>query len=236
GWVVRHHFCERQGMEHRVKIFAITQDTHETLKFAVEKPEGFRFEPGQATSVALNQPGAQKDKHPFTFTSLPEDPCLQFTVKTYPQRDGMTDAMRDLKVGDELILEDAWGAISYKGPGLFLAAGAGITPFLSIFRKLHQSGDLEHQHLLYANRHQKDIIAAAELKTIFGPRVHFFLSEDVVPFYQQGRVDAAVLRGFLETIQPGYCYVCGPPKFDQDMVRDLKELGIDEKFIVKESF
>jgi len=37
---------------------------------------------------------------------------------------------------DELILHDVFGAISYMGEGVFIAGGAGITPFISIFRYL----------------------------------------------------------------------------------------------------
>ena len=41
-----------------------------------------------------------------------------------------------LKPGDDLIIRDVWGAISYKGEGVFIAGGAGVTPFISIFRDL----------------------------------------------------------------------------------------------------
>ncbi|MEO8764573.1 MAG: hypothetical protein ABI416_09815 [Ginsengibacter sp.] len=32
---------------------------------------------------------------------------------------------------DELVLQDVWGAFSFKGEVVFLAGGAGVTPFLS---------------------------------------------------------------------------------------------------------
>ncbi|MDP0492545.1 MAG: flavodoxin reductase [Verrucomicrobiota bacterium JB023] len=221
-------------MDYSVKVLAVTQDTHETYKFAVEKPEGYEFTPGQATCVSINKPGAREEKRPFTFTSLPDDPCLQFTIKTYPERDGVTDEMRDLQVDDELLIGEPWGAINYKGPGLFIAGGAGITPFLSIFRQLHREGSLTANHLLYSNSQQRDIIAAAELKTQFGPNVHFYLTDETVPTYQQGHIDEGVLRGFLDTVKPEYCYVCGTPGMTEEIVSDLKKLGVPEEAIIQE--
>jgi predicted ferric reductase len=40
-----------------------------------------------------------------------------------------------LKHGDELIIR-VWGAIEYKGEGVFIAGGAGVTPFIAILRQL----------------------------------------------------------------------------------------------------
>jgi predicted ferric reductase len=42
--------------------------------------------------------------------------------------------IRKLKHGDELIIRDVWGAIEYKGEGVFIAGGAGVTPFIAILR------------------------------------------------------------------------------------------------------
>jgi ferredoxin-NADP reductase len=223
-------------MSHKVKILAVTQDSHETYKFSVERPEGYDFTPGQATEVALDREGERENASPFTFTSLPSDPLLEFTIKTYPERDGQTDKMRSLQVGDHLLIGDPWGAIEYKGSGLFIAGGAGITPFLSIFRDLHQKGELQKSHLLYSNTDQRDIIAAAELKTRFGDNGHFYLTGgEKVEGYQQGRIDSSVLRGFVDRIKPDYCYVCGTPDMVEDIVSTLKDLGMDDSKIVCEN-
>lgn len=221
-------------MSHPVKVLAVTQDTHETYKFAVERPADYEFTPGQATLVALDRDGERDNSSPFTFTSLPEDPCLEFTIKTYPERNGETDKMRSLEVGEKLLIDDPWGAIEYQGPGLFIAGGAGITPFLSIFRDLHRKGELGDCHLLYSNQHQRDIIAAAELKARFGDRVHFYLTDETVEGYQQGRINLSVLRGFIDTIHPPYCYVCGTPEMTKDIVAALEDLGVDEDKIIQE--
>ena len=67
--------------EHSVKIESKDQLTHDVLKFVVDKPHGFEFTPGQATEVDINKKGWREEGRPFTFTSLPNDDHLEFTVK-----------------------------------------------------------------------------------------------------------------------------------------------------------
>lgn len=53
---------------------------------------------------------------------------------------GVTNELLSLKAGDNLIVNDIFGAIHYKGEGTFIAGGAGVTPFISIFRDLKANG------------------------------------------------------------------------------------------------
>ncbi len=220
-----------------VTILAITRDTHETLKLAVERPDGYHFTPGQATEVALDEEGHRDQGSPFTFTSLPDDPCLEFTIKTYPEHDGMTDKLRSFNVGDRLLIGDPWGAIEYERPGLFIAGGAGITPFLAILRDLHRRGALTGNRLLYSNHAQRDIIAAAELKTRLGPRVQFHLTgeEADLPGYASGRIDGNVLEQHINEHAPEYFYVCGPPQMTEEVIGALTEIGVPDDRIVREA-
>lgn len=118
------------------KIKSIQPINHNVLHFVVEKPHGFNFTPGQAVDVAINKDGWLEEFRPFTLTSLPEDPDFEFIIKTYPVHQGVTNELLALKANDELILGDVYGVISYKGEGVFVAGGAGITPFISIFKDL----------------------------------------------------------------------------------------------------
>src|SRR4249919_3190413 len=129
-------------MSHIVKILATRQVTHDVKSFSIEKPAGYQFIPGQATELSINRPGMEEEKRPFTFTSLNDAPYLEFTIKRYSDHHGVTDLLHQLQPGDEVIIRDVWGAIEYKGPGYFIAGGAGITPFLSILRQLQKDNKL----------------------------------------------------------------------------------------------
>src|SRR5262245_37404075 len=121
--------------EHIVRILSVHDVTHNVRSYKFEKPAGYKFEPGQATEVAINKKGWKEEKRPFTFTSLNERPYLEFTIKSYTDHPGVTNELHSLKPGDELLIHDVWGAIAYKGEGYFIAGGAGITPFIAILRQ-----------------------------------------------------------------------------------------------------
>src|ERR1051326_599114 len=97
-----------------VKILSIENVTHNVKRFRYEKPEGYHFNPGQATEVSINKPGWQEERRPFTFTSLNENPFLEFTIKIYTDHNGVTNELGKLKPGGELIIRDVWGAIEYR--------------------------------------------------------------------------------------------------------------------------
>src|SRR6056297_3387130 len=128
---------------HIIKILKIEKITHDVKKFITEKPENYEYTPGQATNISINKPELKDDSHPFTFTSLNDENTLEFIIKIYPTKeypdhDGFTEKLNELNEGDELLIEDAWGAIKYEGRGTFLAGGAGITPFIAIFKDLNK--------------------------------------------------------------------------------------------------
>jgi len=108
--------------------------THDVLHLICSKPEGLKFTPGQATKLAIDKNGIRNEKGAFTYTSLPSDTNLEFIIKTYPSHDGLTDNMMDLKKGDILLMGEPYGYMHYKESGLFIAAGSGITPFISILK------------------------------------------------------------------------------------------------------
>ena len=138
--------------EHIVKILNIEEVTHDVKSFKVEKPEGYSFVPGQATDVSVNAPGLRNEKRPFTFTGLNSAGYLEFTIKIYSERNGITNEIGKLKPGSELIIRDVWGDIAYKGNGVFIAGGAGITPFISILRDLDSRRVIEKNTLIFANK------------------------------------------------------------------------------------
>lgn len=220
-------------MDHTVKLLAIRQVTHDVKEFRVDKPKGYRFTPGQATDVSVNRPEWKDNKHPFTFTGLNEDAFLQFTIKGYPERHGVTELLHQLKPGDEIIIGDVWGAIEYRGPGCFLAGGAGITPFLAIFRQLYKDKQTAGNTLFFSNKTAADIIEHEELLRILGVRANFLLTREQQPGYFSGRIDAAFLREQVTDFKQPF-YICGPDAMVAELSATLDELGASPETLVIE--
>lgn len=131
-----------------VKILKAFYITHDVKCFVTERPTGYNFTPGQATDVSINIPEWEKKLRPFTFTNLREQNYLEFMIKIYKDHDGVTNKLGSINAGTELILHDVFGAIQYKGKGTFIAGGAGITPFISIFRDLYKKQHIQGNKLI----------------------------------------------------------------------------------------
>lgn len=228
--------------EYIVKLLETRQVTPNVKQFRVEKPQGYSFIPGQATDLSVNRPGYNDKKNPFTFTGLNDDPFLQFTIKRYPDRHGVTDLLHQLQTGDELIIRDVWGAIEYRGLGVFLAGGAGITPFLAIFRQLHRDRTAAGNTLFFSNRTAADIIEHEELRAILGKNAIFLLTNDPQPVtgdpgspgqYLHGRIDSNFLKAQVTDFKQPF-YICGPDEMVKDLSDALQSLGAAPESVVFE--
>ncbi len=221
-------------MSHTVQINDIEQITHDVKQFTFEKPDGYEFEPGQATEVSIDREGWRNAGHPFTFTSLNEDPYLQFTIKIYPEHNGLTEQIDTLQEGDSFIIDDPWGTIQYKGPGTFIAGGAGVTPFIAILRKLYKDGTLNNNQLIFSNKTERDIILEDEFRTMLGDRfINTLTEQEQTDDYLTEFIDKDFLSNHIDDYDQHF-YVCGPPKMVDDISNQLKELGADPDGLVFE--
>jgi ferredoxin-NADP reductase len=220
-------------MEHIIKIKSIENLTHDVKRFRCEKPEGYDFHAGQATEVSINKEGWREEARPFSFTSLREDPDLEFTIKIYQEHKGVTAELDRLQPGDELIVRDVWGAIEYKGPGYFIAGGAGITPFIAILRQLRQEGKLAGHVLFFSNKTDRDIILEKEFNEMLGDRALHVITDDTKTRYTAGFIDEPFLRSHVADFSRNF-YLCGPPKMVEAMQATLQKLHASPDSVVFE--
>ncbi len=210
--------------EQTVKILKIDFETHDVKRIIVEKPEGYVVNPGQATDVSINTLRFRNEKRPFTFTSRPEEKVLEFIIKKYPN--GITEKIHELNPGEELIIGEAFSYFNYNWEGVFIAGGAGITPFLSMFRSLGEE-IVKKNKLFFFNKTYKDIICEKELSEMLGENVVFSLTGEKRKGYLNKKVNKAFLKKEISDFSK-YFYVCGPPGFVEGVKKSLIELGVSE--------
>src|SRR5450631_1438891 len=220
-------------MQYIVKIKEILQVTHDVKCVRGERPEGFAFSPGQATDLSVNRAGMEEETRPFTFTALATKPYLEFTIKRYPEHHGVTDLLHHLQPGDELIIREPWGAISYQGPGYFIAGGAGITPFIAIFRSLYEEHKITGNRLIFSNKTVGDIIYRDELLKMLGTDAKFILTKEQKNGYESGRIDEQFLKTSVSDFNSHF-YVCGPDPMVNEIVNTLQKLGASVDSLVFE--
>lgn len=218
---------------HILKVKEVAHATHNVLRIVTEKPARFSFKPGQATELSINKPGWEAKKRPFTFTSLPEDEYLEFVIKTYPSHEGVTNELLQLEIDDELLIGDSWGSINYMGEGVFLAGGAGITPFISILRSLNAQNKMGSNTLIFANDKEEDIVNKAEFNKMLGDQFINILSFEKNDQYDHGYIDEEYLTSKISDFSQ-YFYLCGPRPMVKAVEAILIKLHVPTEKIIKE--
>jgi ferredoxin-NADP reductase len=218
---------------HIVKIIAKRKVTHDVNSYRLNKPANYSFIPGQATEVSINKPQWAEERRPFTFTCLTNDPFLEFTIKSYSDHNGVTNELSRLQLGDELIVREVWGAIEYKGPGYFIAGGAGVTPFIAIFRDLKAQNKVDGNKLFFSNKTSADIILKEEFESILGENFINTLTDRKEEGYHFGMINEEFLKKNVTDFKAHF-YVCGPPGMVEAMQSTLEKLGASPDSVVFE--
>ncbi len=217
-------------MEHQVELLKKEQVTHDVVRLTMQRPNGYSFIAGQAIELGLDQPGVEGKRAPFTLTGLDSDEHLTLMIKCYPQHHGMTERIAELKEGDKIIISDAWDTINLQGPGVFVAGGTGMTPFIAIMRQKKVDGTLPGNTLFFFNKKREDVFLEDELRRLLGSEFHSVLSEEEVAGHLYGMVSADLFKQHLSNPDRPY-YVCGPEGFVKAVQGSLSSMGVEEKML-----
>ena len=227
-------------MDHTLTLREIRPVTHDTVHLVFDRPEGYDFRAGQANRWGLDVDGMRDAGKPFTITSLPDEDRLEFVVKTYPvaehpEHDGVTERIGKMEAGEQVFVGDPYGDIRDEGPGVFVAGGAGVTPFIPILEARRRAGTLAGCTLLYSNKAERDIILREtwDAMRADGLTVHYTVTEEEDGPFPNRQTDAAYIR---ETTGLDHrFYVCGPPPMMKAVIADLRDAGVPDDRITVET-
>lgn len=159
----------------------------------------------------ISLPINKADSHPFSFTSTNEDPYLEFHIKRYGNPGNFTSKIHELKPGDELILADMFGSIRFTQPGLMIAGGQAITPFIAILRQLKKDNALAGNILLHSLSSREHLFLEEELKSLLKNNYIVSLTREKHPDYHHGRITIEKIKENLP--QNKQYYILGPDNF-----------------------
>ncbi|MEK6918841.1 MAG: FAD-binding oxidoreductase [Nanoarchaeota archaeon] len=215
----------------KVKILGIKSLTHDTKSFIIEKPENYFFVSGQSMFTAIDDDSWRDKPREFTISSKPNDNYLELIIKIYNEREGVTKAMDKLKIGDYLLVSRPFGNLDYKpekyNNHLFIAAGSGITKFLSLLRSLKddRGNEIKNVVLIYSNKTKEDIILEDEIKSIFSScpkNLVLLITRQEVKGYVNSRVNKELLSAYVKG--DSKVIAIGPGDFSSEIMGVVREI------------
>lgn len=232
-----------------IKLNSREQVADGTMAFYFDKPTGFEFRAGQAMDVTLLDPAetdAEGNIRTFSIASPPFEDRLM--VATRMRDSAFKRVLKTAPLGTGIKIDGPSGSLTlHKNsarPGVFLAGGIGITPFLSILRQAAHD-KLPHQlYLFYANRKPEDapfLDTLTELQKA-NPNFHFVPTMTGLARSKQkwmgetGFINGRMLTKNLPSLQGPIYYIAGPPRMVAAMREMLIAASVDEDDIRTEEF
>lgn len=255
GRLTRPAFWGRLGerwtseLEETLVCCQIRQETHDVKSFFFMSREGrtFAFEPGQFITLELEIDGETINRC-YTISSAPTRPhTISITVKRVPGGKVSNWLHDNLRTGDCVrVLGPAGEFTCVRQPAakyLFLSAGSGITPLMSMSRAHHELGEDRDIIFVHSARTPDDIIFARELDLIAASQERFrtsFVCERIGQRTNWAGVTGFLTLPLLTLIAPDFMdrevFTCGPAPY-MDAVRGmLAQAGFDMRRYHHESF
>ena len=223
---------------------AVRRETHDvaTFVFAAPEPRLFRFQPGQFMTLSLDPAGVQRC---YTIASPPTRPWrIEVTSKRVPGGAGSSwlhDAMRPgLRVSASGPMGEFCLTPRAGGRYLFLSAGAGITPLMSMARTAHDLGSDADMLFVHSARSPADVIFGAELDAMSrraGFRRATIVEADGAGWDGlRGRLSPPMLAALAPDLLTRNVYCCGPAPYMAAVRAMLDAAGFDRARYHEESF
>jgi ferredoxin-NADP reductase len=156
----------------------------------------------------------------------------------------MSQWAMEAKMGDRVEISLAVGSFtlpeSVPNKLLFVAAGSGITPIISMLEGMAKRQHQADVRLIYANLSVGDTIYLDQIRQIMnqldGDLVLYF-EEDEVDFGKKGKLTLENCRDAVaEFPNDGHVYICGPEIVRKNLIQALNERLFPESNIHTESF
>jgi ring-1,2-phenylacetyl-CoA epoxidase subunit PaaE len=205
------------------------------------------FQPGQSLTLRRTDDG--RDERRDYSICAPAGAALRIGVREVPGGLFSSWLVHEVKPGDEIEVLAPKGRfttdLSVPAEHVFIVAGSGITPVLSLAATALEDGE-STVTVFYGNRRTNTVMFAdelADLKDRHGPRlqlVHVLSREPRDAELTSGRLDGQRLRtlvgAFVDVESVDHWWLCGPHGMVVDAQELLAELGVPRERVHQELF
>lgn len=236
GNLVAFAFALRTAVRLTLESRADRTPTVKELTFRVQ--DRLSFVPGQYLELEVPHahPDARGTRREFSIASAPADlPLLRVAFKdstgSKPQS-SFKKALAQVGEGQRLAITGVWGDFVLPkrdaAPILMVAAGIGVTPFVSQLRQLRASGEDRDIVLVYVASDASELTYRADLEASGVPVVVFTRDRpaDLPPHWMWARgvrLDAEGLLHVVPDIAARHAYISGPAGLIADLAPALEK-------------
>jgi predicted ferric reductase len=231
-------------------VTEVRQEARDTWTIKLAPPDGtecFDFLPGQFQFLTFYRaPNLPIEEHHWTISSSPAERAI--VASTIKESGDFTASIGKTKPGDKALVHGAFGRFSYtlhpdERDLVFIAAGIGITPLMSMLRHMRDTGADRRVLLIYSNRSEEDIIFDEELRQMekgMHPQlevVHVLTKPDGTWTGETGRLHPEKLNQICPANVRDYAYyICAPPALIHATSKWLRHCRVPPKSIHFERF
>lgn len=238
-----------KGPATRLEVLAVIDETADVKTF-VFRPEGggwFSYKPGQFVTLELPVPGGPVWRT-YTLSSTPTRPfSASVTVKAQAGSIGTRWMFDTLVPGMTLTASGPAGHFSHWNHlaerYLFLSAGSGITPMMSMLRSMADTAPASDVAFLTCGRTPADLLFRDELEMLARqmPNLSLGLMVERKSAADRwhgltGRIDMARLKFLVRDYRQREIFCCGPEPFMAGVRLLLEDAGFDMRHYHEESF
>lgn len=246
------HLDEVRPWDDRSQLLELVDLIHEapdvgTFVFQATDRSWFRYMPGQCLTLELPTPQGVVHRT-YTLSSTPSRPwSIAITAKAQASSIGTRWMLDQLKPGDRLKAFGPAGQFSFHlHPAekyLFLSAGSGVTPMMSMLRYIHDLGRGTDIVFLNCTKRPSEIIFRTELETLAERMKQLDVAWVVEerdpgqPWYgHRGRLTPAILQAVAPDFLGREVFCCGPAPFMAAVRAMLAAAGFAMDHYHEESF
>jgi glycine betaine catabolism B len=234
-----------------LRVADIIEETADvkTFRLVGEKPLLFSYRPGQFITLLLRIDGEDIERS-YSISSSPSRPhVLEITVKRVPGGVVSNWLCDHVRLGQKITVKGPSGKFScFDYPAtkmLFIAAGSGIGPLMSMSRWIADTAAEVDVRFLASFRSQADIIFRKELELISARHNRFRVAITLTGAGgsrteswtgMTGRIDQSMIRMLAADLDHRHVFLCGPDPFAAEVRRVLGGLGFHSARLHSESF
>ena len=233
-----------------LKVVDIIEETHDckTFRLIGVEPLLFSYKPGQFVTFILKIDD-QEVKRSYSMSSSPSRPhLLEVTIKRMPGGLVSNWFCDHVNLGDVLTVKGPTGKFTcFNYPAnkmLFIGAGSGITPILSMSRWIADTASNVDIKLLASFKSPTDIIFRKEFEMLSARGRSFDVGITVTSGWHgtdlwtgfTGRVNEYMLNMFVPDIHERDIFLCGPKPFADNVKKILRGMKYDMSHFHTESF